>query len=103
MKEIAAMAEPHFVAVSPHNYNSTTIGLAASVHAAAVMPNFLILEYFVNFEAMGREVAIQPLQAENSVIRLPTAPGLGVELKEEALMRHAYQPFPKRSIPRYLA
>jgi galactonate dehydratase len=103
LKEIAAMAEPHFVAVAPHNYNSTTIGLAASVHASAVMPNFLILEYFLSFEAMGREVAVEPLRVEDGVIRLPTAPGLGVELKEEALTRHPYQPFPKRGITRYLA
>jgi galactonate dehydratase len=103
LKEIAAMAEPHFVAVAPHNYNSTTIGLAASVHASAVMPNFLILEYFLSFEAMGREVAVEPLRVEDGVIRLPTAPGLGVELKEEALTRHPYQPFPKRSIAHYLA
>src|SRR5437764_2446838 len=49
LKEIAAMAEPSLVAVSPHNYNSTMTGLAATVHAAATMPNFLITEYFVNF------------------------------------------------------
>ena len=47
LKEIAAMAEPYFVAVSPHNYNSTTVGLAATLQASAVMPNFLITEYFV--------------------------------------------------------
>ena len=30
LKEIAAMSQPYHVAVSPHNFNSTTIGLAAS-------------------------------------------------------------------------
>ena len=49
------MAEAYHVAVAPHNYNSTTVGLAATIHAAAVMPNFLITEYFVNFEALGRK------------------------------------------------
>ena len=103
LKEIAAMAEPHYVAVSPHNYNSTTIGLAASIQAAAVMTNFLILEYFVSFETMGFEVAIEPLRVEKGFIRLPKTPGLGVELKEEALARYQYKEFPKRSIERYLA
>jgi galactonate dehydratase len=102
LKEIAAMAEPHFVAVSPHNYNSMTIGLAASVHASAVMTNFLILEYFLNFEAVSGEIAVKPLRAENGFIQLPKTPGLGVELKEEALARYHYQEFPKRSIARYL-
>jgi galactonate dehydratase len=31
LKEIAAMAEPSLVVVSPHNYNSTMMGLAATV------------------------------------------------------------------------
>ena len=44
LKEIAAMAEPYFVAVSPHNYNSTTLALAATVQASATMPNFIITE-----------------------------------------------------------
>ena len=39
LKEIAAMAEPFLVAVSPHNYNSTVLALAATVHASATMPN----------------------------------------------------------------
>ena len=103
LKEIAAMAEPHYVAVSPHNYNSTTIGLAASVQAAAVMTNFLILEYFVSFEAMGFEVAVEPLRVEKGVIRLPKTPGLGVELKEKALAQYQYKEFPKRPMERYLA
>ena len=40
LKEIAAMAEPYHIAVAPHNYNSTTLGLAATVHACATMPNW---------------------------------------------------------------
>ena len=103
LKEIAAMAEPHYVAVSPHNYNSTTIGLAASVQAAAVMTNFLILEYFVSFEAMGFELAVEPLRVEKGFIRLPKTPGLGVELKEKALAQYQYNEFPKRPMERYLA
>ena len=103
LKEIAAMAEPHYVAVSPHNYNSTTIGLAASVQAAAVMTNFLILEYFVSFEAMGFKIAVEPLRVEKGFIRLPKTPGLGVEIKEKALAQYQYKEFPKRPMERYLA
>jgi galactonate dehydratase len=96
--EIAAMAEPYHIAVSPHNYNSTTIGLAATLHAAAGMPNFLITEYFVNFESLGREVARTPFQVEKGYIALPTAPGLGIDLDEEALARHPYRAFPMRHL-----
>jgi len=88
LKEIAAMAEPWHVTVSPHNYNSTTIGLASTLQVAACIPNFLITEYFVNFEAMGREIARGAFAVEDGYIALPTAPGLGIELDEAALARH---------------
>ena len=98
LKEIAAMAEPYHVAVAPHNFNSTTVGLAATIQAAAVMPNFLITEYFVNYEALGQEIARPPFEVVNGYIELPTAPGLGLTLNEAALARHPYEQFPARRI-----
>jgi galactonate dehydratase len=98
LKEIAAMAEPYLVVVSPHNYNSTTIGLAATLQVAACMPNFLITEYFVNFKGRGDEIAVNPVSVENSYITLPTGPGLGLELKEETLAKHPYREFPPRAL-----
>lgn len=98
LREIAAMAEPCHVAVSPHNYNSTTVGLAATMQAAAGMPNFLITEYFVNFEPAGNEIAVAPFVVEDGYITLPTAPGLGIELDEDALARFPFRPFPARKL-----
>ena len=85
--------------VSPHNYNSTTVGLAATLHVSAAIPNFLITEYFVNFEPRGREIAVTPFTLQDGYLPVPTAPGLGIELKEDALARHAYREFPPRSVP----
>jgi len=98
LKEIAAMAEPYFVAVSPHNYNSTTLALAATVHASAVMPNFIITEYFVPFQELGREICPGIMEPKDGYIDLPTAPGLGVEVDEEALARHPGKQFPLRNL-----
>ena len=98
LKEIAAMAEPYFVAVAPHNYNSTTVGLAATLHVSAAIPNFLITEYFVNLEAWGREVADPPFAVVDGYIALPDTPGLGIDLDEAALARFPYEPFPARPI-----
>lgn len=98
LKEIAAMAEPYEVVVSPHNYNSTTVGLAATLQVSACMPNFLITEYFVNFEAVGQEVACPGFRVENGYITLPTAPGLGIDLDVEALARRPHRQFPARHI-----
>ena len=87
LKEIAAMAESHLVACSPHNYNSTLLALAATVHASATMPNFIITEYFLPFVDFVDTISPNQLKPENGYIALPTAPGLGVEVNEEALRK----------------
>ena len=95
LRAIAQMAEPSLVTVSPHNYNSTTVGLAATVQVSAAIPNFLITEYFVNFEARGREVAAPALEVVDGYIAVPTRPGLGIDMDEAALAR-----FPARALGR---
>jgi galactonate dehydratase len=101
LKEIAAMAEPNYVVVSPHNYNSTTIGLAATVQVGACISNFLITEYFVNFEETGKEMAVKPFQVEDGYIKLPAGPGLGLELDEKELLKRPFQEYPKRTLREY--
>jgi len=98
LKEIAAMAEPYAVAVSPHNYNSTTIGLAATLQVSACLPNFLITEYFTNFTARGDEISVNPIRVVDGYIPLPTGPGLGIELNEKALAGNPYRQFPMRPL-----
>jgi galactonate dehydratase len=83
--DIAAMAQPHAVVMSPHNYNSALVGLAATVHVSAVIPNFKITEYFVNFENICRDIAITGMVAKDGWIDLPTAPGLGIDVDVERL------------------
>ena len=87
LRAIAQMAEPSFVTVSPHNYNSTTVGLAATLQIAAAIPNFLITEYFVNFEARGRDIARPGFVVQDGYITVPSTPGLGIELDEAVLAR----------------
>lgn len=101
LKEIGAMAEPYFVTMSPHNYNSTTVGLAATVQVCAVMPNFLITEYFVNSTKFDNAISINPLTVENGYIQLPLTPGLGLELDEAKLTQYSYREFPKRHLRQF--
>lgn len=101
LKEIAAMAEPYFVVISPHNFNSTTVGLAATIQVSAAIPNFLITEYFVNLEELGKDIAKTPFEVKDGYIQLPDAPGLGIDLDEERLAAYPYQPFPARSPAQY--
>ncbi len=101
LKEIAAMAEPYYVVVAPHNFNSTTIGLAATLNVSACIPNFLITEYFVNFKPRGDEISLNPFKVENGYISIPQGPGLGLELDETAMARYPYREFAKRNIRQY--
>lgn len=101
LTEIAAMAEPYYIAMSPHNYNSTTIALAATIQAAAVMPNFLITEYFVNFMETGNTISVNPFKVEGGYIALPTEPGLGLEIDEATLENYPFRDFPKVNLGDY--
>jgi len=98
LKEIAAMAEPFLVAMSPHNYNSTLVALASTVHASAVMPNFIITEYFLPFVEFCDQISPNQLKPRNGYIELPTAPGLGIEVDEEALKKYPGKVYPLRKL-----
>ena len=98
MVQIGAMAEPHYVGISPHGWNSTGIGAAAAVHASAVMPNFLIYEYMVHAEAVSKDITKGYNQPVDGYLELPTGPGLGIEIDEEKLKKYPFQDYPVRSI-----
>ncbi|GAA4325702.1 mandelate racemase/muconate lactonizing enzyme family protein [Pigmentiphaga soli] len=94
---IASAAESEMVAVSPHNYNSTSLALSATVQAAACMPNFTLTEYFLPYEEFGSVVATNPLVPVNGYITLPQGPGLGLDIIEEAVRARPYKDYPRRT------
>ena len=89
--KIAAMAETYNIMVAPHNPNGP-VGTAATVHFAAVTPNFSILEYALSptRDACQAGTEADYFKARNGRIELPTKPGLGIELDEDYLRGHPY-------------
>lgn len=87
-KKIAAMAEPCYMSIAPHN--SAGPGCtAASIHLAACIANFKIQETFDDFaEPWLREAVRGAPQARDGAFDLPWAPGLGIELDEDVIRRH---------------
>ncbi|MBI2190851.1 MAG: galactonate dehydratase [Planctomycetes bacterium] len=86
LRKIAAMAEIYHIQVAPHNPNGP-LCTAASVHVAASLPNFNILEYH-DSGPLRDEIQVGPaMKPVEGYIELPTRPGLGVELDEERLKR----------------
>ena len=94
---IAAAAETEAIAVSPHNYNSTTMALSATVHASACMPNFIITEYFLPFEELGQRLCPNALKPVDGYIALPEGPGLGINVDENVVRAAKGKQFPART------
>ncbi len=98
LMDIAAMAQPQAVVMAPHNYNSVLMGLAATVHVCAVIPNFRIAEYFVNFSEACEQVATSGIEVKDGWAELPTKPGLGVDIDVEHLRQHPYRAFAHKNL-----
>lgn len=84
-RKIAAMAEASFCAIAPHNPLGP-INLAASIQLAACTPNFLVQEH----TSLGEGYLKTPFVLEGGYIPLPTAPGLGIDVDEDALTEKRY-------------
>lgn len=80
VRSIAAMAEAYYAAIAPHNPMGP-ISLAAGVQLAASIPNFLIQEQV----SLGDGYIKQPFKVREGYLELPTAPGLGVEIDDNAI------------------
>jgi galactonate dehydratase len=87
-KRIAAMAEPCYMTVAPHN--SAGPGCTtASVHLAACTPNFKIQECFDDYAEPWLREAIRGVPvSKDGYFELPQAPGLGIELDDEVMRAH---------------
>jgi len=91
-KKIAALAEAHQVGVVPHNPLGP-VSTAACVQLAACIPNFAIQEYPLGEgKYPKKEMVKQPLALENGFLIVPDAPGIGIELADNAKERIPYKP-----------
>jgi len=77
---IAGMAEAYYAAIAPH-CPLGPISLAAGIHLDASIPNFLAQEH----TTFGAGYLKEPFVFKDGYLDLPTGPGLGIELDEEAL------------------
>ena len=102
-RRIAELARLHNVPLVPHNWG-TAINFAASIHLVAAMPQGYLCEYPVTPRTWGQgaqqggeEYGPSPMMVElvrNPVVisrgraLVPKAPGLGIELDEDAVERY---------------
>jgi galactonate dehydratase len=92
LKKIATLAEAYFVPMAPHN-TCSELGLTASLHVSASIPLFLIQEGYIDGHIMPPGVARKDWAIDkDGYASLPQAPGLGVEIDEQAMARVAADP-----------
>jgi galactonate dehydratase len=94
-QRIAAMAHARFLPVAPHNPTGPVVN-AMTLQLAATIPNFCILETISVDVPWRREIVRESLSFTNGEITIPATPGLGLELDEEACLRHPYKRHPNR-------
>ncbi len=91
-KRIAHMAHGHLIPVAPHNPVGPVMN-AMTLHLAVAIPNFSVFETVMIDVPWRRDLVRETLVFEDGAILAPTAPGLGVEIDEEACSRYPYAPY----------
>lgn len=96
-KKVAALAEAHHVGVVPHNPLGP-VSTAACLQLAACIPNFALQEFPLGGLPTGggghpahAGLVKQAIEAEAGFLKIPTTPGIGVELVDDARERFPYR------------
>lgn len=91
-KKVAAMAAVQDIHVSPH-CSIGPVALAAALHFDMSTPNFMLQEDFGAFDVGWRSALVRGWNpGGNGELRVPTAPGLGIDIDEEVIAQHPYVP-----------
>ena len=98
MQRICAMANACGIQVNPHVWGSPVM-IAATLHLAATLPpcpparnaqpymQEPVMEFDRTPSAIRQELCAVPFDQEDSFVRVPTGPGLGIEVDEEVVER----------------
>jgi galactonate dehydratase len=85
-RKIAATADSHFIPVAPHNANGP-VCLAAHLHLAASLPNFLILEEGDTNPEVCTEL-FGSWRDSRAYFLPPEGPGLGLQISDAFVREH---------------
>jgi len=85
--KMSALADSYEVNVAAHNYHghlSTLMG----AHLCALLPNFKAMEFVVDEVPWMQDLFTHSLKISNGVMHVPSRPGWGMDVNEEALRAH---------------
>ncbi|HVW92761.1 MAG TPA: mandelate racemase/muconate lactonizing enzyme family protein [Devosia sp.] len=89
-RRMAMLSQNHDVAYAPHVGMSGIVCETASVHLAAAMPSFRIMECETDLSPFKTELAdLAPgcVRSKDGTVDVPTRPGLGIEINWDAVAR----------------
>lgn len=86
-RKIVHMADRANVRVIPHSWSSDLL-TAASLHLNAFQRRALLVEFNTASGPLSRQLGREPFRLEDGYLRVPEAPGLGVEVNEETIQRY---------------
>jgi galactonate dehydratase len=88
-KKIAVLAEVYNAQIAPHLY-AGPVEWAANIQLAANIPNLLMVETIQTGGVFHMALIKHSIVWEKGFIKVPTAPGLGIEFDEDLARAHPY-------------
>ncbi len=88
---VAKAAGDHGIRVAPHTW-SDAVALTANMHLVASQPHAITVEMDQTGNPFIEDLLEEPLRVENGEIKLPAAPGLGIELSSATVEQYALPP-----------
>jgi len=89
LRRIAELADVFGVAFAPHISIGSAIHFAASAQVAAALPNLPVMEYWWGTNPLGNAILRSPLELADGCLKVPTAPGLGIDIIAENVLQYA--------------
>ncbi|MDA8216679.1 MAG: mandelate racemase/muconate lactonizing enzyme family protein [Dehalococcoidales bacterium] len=88
-KKVADLADAYEVNIAPHNYYSH-LSTLISANLCAICSNIRILEVDVDDVPWKDEFVTEPPEIKDGYLTMPTKPGWGADLDEDALEKYAW-------------
>ncbi len=86
-RRIAAAAAARGLRLAPHTW-SDAVALVANMHLVASQPRSLTVEVDRTGNPFIDELLVEPIEMRDGAARVPSKPGLGIELNEEVVARY---------------
>lgn len=90
-KRVVDLIESYNMAWVPHNW-STIVNTAASLQLVAASKSGFLIEHKEEKNPLLNEISTDLLEVANGKMKIPTKPGLGIDISEEALEKFRVNP-----------